>query len=410
MDVPAVWDHVDPDRPSLPALVQGTLKGPESLLERPVAVTLNGVVATSVRPHRTSGGDIRIAALLPERLFRAGLNQVDVFLVSERGSAWELEHVERPLGFVYELSWGEPGEGDWLLRDSRSALSAEVERIPVVRNDAGLIGYLEGSHREAASIHGWAVDLTGPGSVQEVVAFLAGRQYWIGSPQYERTQRRRSLRPGTPLLRLHAEVPSRRRARWRIRGRGLRCDPPGGHRRLRDLTPGHRHSTEVLLRATRVRRGRSRDPADQRRPPTSRPSDRKRPRRCDRPNHKAREAHPDRGLGGRRRARRTSAPDRRLPRREVPPKHGRKPRAPGCRQTPRRPPHPAHRLPRRRPGRSRTGDLCRAPPSLRSDAQWLRRRVATTGDAGHWLVGAGAFSHPSRSARREARSPVVLIG
>ncbi len=186
MDVPAVWDHVDPDRPSLPALVQGTLKGPESLLERPVAVALNGVVATSVRPHETSGGAIRIAALLPEHLFRAGLNHVDVFLLSERGNAWELEHVERPLGSVYELSWGEPGEGDALLRGSRSALATDVERIPVVRNDAGLAGYLEGSHREAATIHGWAIDLTGPGNVQEVVAFLGGRQYWVGLPQYER--------------------------------------------------------------------------------------------------------------------------------------------------------------------------------------------------------------------------------
>lgn len=186
MELPALWDHVDPERASLPALAQGTLKGPESLLERAVAVALNGVVATSVRPHQTSSGDIRIAALLPEHLFLPGLNQVDVFLISERDKALELEHVERPLGFVYDLSWGEPGEGDALLRGSRSALSADVERIPVVRNDPGLIGYLEGSHRETANVHGWAVDLTEPGSVQEVVAFLAGRQYWIGSPQYER--------------------------------------------------------------------------------------------------------------------------------------------------------------------------------------------------------------------------------
>ncbi len=186
LELPALWDHVDPDRASLPALAQGTLKGPESLLERSVAVALNGVVATSVRPHQTSNGDIRIAALLPEHLFRAGLNQVDVFLISERDNALELEHVERPLGFVYELSWGEPGEGDALLRGSRSALAADVERIPVVRNDPGLIGYLEGSHRETANVHGWAADLTEPGSIQEVAAFLAGRQYWVGSPQYER--------------------------------------------------------------------------------------------------------------------------------------------------------------------------------------------------------------------------------
>ncbi len=182
-----LWDHVDPSRALLPAIAQGTLTGPDSLLERSVAVALNGVVAASVRPHQTNAGEIRIAAVLPERLFRPGLNQVDVFLISERGSAYELEYMERPLGFVYELSWGEQGEGDALLRRSRSALSADVERIPVARSDAGLSGFLEGSHRTAARIHGWAADLTDPGSIQEVVAFLAERQYWVGSTQYERS-------------------------------------------------------------------------------------------------------------------------------------------------------------------------------------------------------------------------------
>ena len=186
LEVPDLWDHVDPNRALLPAIVQGTLTGPDSLLERSVAVALNGVVAASVRPHQTNDGEIRIAAVLPERLFRPGLNHVDVFLISERGNAPELEYVERPLGSVYELSWGEQGEGDALLRRSRSALSADVERIRVTRSDPGLIGFLEGSHRTAARIHGWTVDLTDPGSTQEVVAFLAGRQYWVGSTQYER--------------------------------------------------------------------------------------------------------------------------------------------------------------------------------------------------------------------------------
>ena len=108
-----------------------------------------------------------------------------MFLISERGNAPGLHYVERPLGFVYELSW-EQGKGDALLRRSRSALAGDVERIPVVRDDPGLIGYLEGSHREAANIHGWAVDLIEPGSIQQVVAFLEGRQYWIGATHHER--------------------------------------------------------------------------------------------------------------------------------------------------------------------------------------------------------------------------------
>lgn len=185
LEKPDLWDDVSLERSSLPAIVQGTLTGPEWLLERSFAVALNGVIGASVRPHQTSDGDIGIAAMLPDRLFQPGLNQVDVFLVSEGENASGLEYVERPLGFVYELSW-EQGKGDELLRRSRSALAGDVERIPVVRDDTGLLGYLEGSHREAANIHGWAVDLTAPGSIQQVVAFLEGRQYWLGTTHHQR--------------------------------------------------------------------------------------------------------------------------------------------------------------------------------------------------------------------------------
>ena len=185
LDKPDLWDDVSLERSSLPAIVQGTLTGPEWLLERSFAVALNGVIGTSVRPHQASDGEIRIAAMLPDRLFQPGLNQVDVFLVSDGGNAPGLEYVERPLGFVYELSW-EEGKGDELLRRSRSALAGDVERVPVVRNDPGLLGYLEGSHREAANIHGWAVDLSDPGSIQQVVAFLEGRQYWLGTTHHQR--------------------------------------------------------------------------------------------------------------------------------------------------------------------------------------------------------------------------------
>ena len=64
---PEQWDDVDPDGPWLPAIVHGILTGPESLLERSVAVALNGVVAATVRPQQDFG-KVRIAAMLPERL------------------------------------------------------------------------------------------------------------------------------------------------------------------------------------------------------------------------------------------------------------------------------------------------------------------------------------------------------
>ena len=178
------WDRVELDRDVLPAEVRGVLSGPESLLERTVAVALNGVVGASVRPFEGAGGAIRIAAVLPESLFRSGLNDVDVFLLPEPGGPPELEHLRR---FVYELARGGPGEDDVVLRRSRSPTDAEVLRIPVLRRDASeLAGFVEAGHPADGGIRGWAADLTEPGGVRDVVAFLGEKQFWVGGPRSER--------------------------------------------------------------------------------------------------------------------------------------------------------------------------------------------------------------------------------
>ena len=188
LEAPERWDNVDPERGRLPALVQGVLVGPESLLERAAAVALNGVIATTVRPHQARGGEIRFTALLPKHLLRPGLNHIDLFLISEERDSPELEHVQGAPSFVYELSWGAPGvRDDALVRRSRSSIDAAAVRIPVERRSAdGVIGYVEGAHGANAAIHGWAADLDDPGSTLEVVAFLDGRQFWAGWTDIER--------------------------------------------------------------------------------------------------------------------------------------------------------------------------------------------------------------------------------
>ncbi len=180
-----LWDHVELDRNVLPAVVHGVFSGPEALLDRTVAVALNGVVAASIRPHQTADGAIRMAAMLPERLFRSGHNQIDIFLLPEPGSPLELEHLRR---FVYELVRGEPGgDDDALKRQSRSSTDADVLRLPVQeQGPAGLIGFLENGHRSEAGIQGWAADLADPGGVREVVAFLEESQFWVGTTDSRR--------------------------------------------------------------------------------------------------------------------------------------------------------------------------------------------------------------------------------
>ena len=181
-----LWDDVDPDGASLPAIVHGILTGPESLLERSVAVALNGVVAASVRPHQTNSGEIRIAAMLPERLFQTGPNQLDVFLISDQDDVLTLEQVNRPQSFFYELARDEQGQEE-LLRRPKSSFNSDVERIPVVRDKTRPIGFLEGGHRSNGGFGGWTVDLADPGGIEEVVAFLGGSQVWTGKTTSGRT-------------------------------------------------------------------------------------------------------------------------------------------------------------------------------------------------------------------------------
>ena len=172
------WDKVVPNRPVVPALVEGFFDQRRPPGDKDVAVSLNGTIAATVKPHVGPDGSIRIAAVLPEAGLRAGLNQIDVFLVGDTGGDVELEHVRRARYPVYAISRDEGGRIDALVRRSRSALDASSDRFRIVRPDSeGLFGNVDGGFEPWSRLQGWAVDHGDPGSVEEVVAFLAGRPF-----------------------------------------------------------------------------------------------------------------------------------------------------------------------------------------------------------------------------------------
>ncbi len=182
-----VWDNVATDRPVVPALVEGFFDQRHPPGDRDVAVALNGVIGTTVRPHVGPDGSIRIAALLPEGGLRSGLNQIDAFLVGDTGGEIELEHVHRVRHPVYAISRDERGRIDALVRHSRSALDASRDRFRIVRPDPeGLFGNLDGGFETWSQLQGWAVDRGDPGGVEEVVAFLAGHPFGQSTVALER--------------------------------------------------------------------------------------------------------------------------------------------------------------------------------------------------------------------------------
>lgn len=184
-----IWDHVevDPDLPVVPVLVEGFFDKRHPPGDRNVAVTLNGMIAATVKPHVGPDGSIRIAALLPEAGLHAGLNQIDAFLVGDHAGGIELERVHRARHPVYAISRDERGRIDALVRRSRSALDTSRDRFRIVRSDPeGLFGNLDGGFETWSQLQGWAVDRSDPGSVEEVVAFLAGRPFGKSTVALER--------------------------------------------------------------------------------------------------------------------------------------------------------------------------------------------------------------------------------
>ncbi len=174
------WEDVDPSRPFVPVVVEGRFDRRQAP-DQDLAVALNGVIAATPRPHVTSDGSTRIAAILPETRFSRGLNTIDIFLVGGAGGQVELEHVRREPYPFYALSRNEDGRVDSLVRRSRSGLDASVERFRIVRavGLSGLFGKLDGDAARSFTFQGWAIDRGDPDGIREVVGFLAGSQYGV---------------------------------------------------------------------------------------------------------------------------------------------------------------------------------------------------------------------------------------
>ena len=82
LDDPAAYEDVDPESGFLPALVSGTLEMDEPPAETPfLAIVLNGTIRAAPRTFRSADGALRFSAMVPEESFRAGANDVEIFVL-----------------------------------------------------------------------------------------------------------------------------------------------------------------------------------------------------------------------------------------------------------------------------------------------------------------------------------------
>ena len=91
------------------------------------------------------------------------------------------------LSAAFQLLRNSDGRVTALLRRTDGDINAKSERIEVVVEQLGLVGFLR-EHRDQGqpTVRGWAVDLLDPGGVREVVTFLGERQVGVGPPNAKR--------------------------------------------------------------------------------------------------------------------------------------------------------------------------------------------------------------------------------
>lgn len=186
------WDDVDLNATTLPAVVLAAFTEGEAPPDAPVVVALNGIVADSVHAYPDARGRERVAALLPETLFREGRNEVELFLASRRRGTLELERLQPPPTFVFEEDSryrfeplrNENGLIRGLLRFQVGDPAQEPDRLRVVPHRPELRGYLvatvsdngpEGAPVQHIEVRGWTLDQTNAGQRKTVVVVVGGR-------------------------------------------------------------------------------------------------------------------------------------------------------------------------------------------------------------------------------------------
>lgn len=93
LDDPSAYDDVDPDAPMIPGLLLGHLTASTDSNELRVAVALNGTVAAVTTPFRDGDDAHRLAVILPNQLFRAGTNRIELYEIDGTGSTATLKPI-----------------------------------------------------------------------------------------------------------------------------------------------------------------------------------------------------------------------------------------------------------------------------------------------------------------------------
>lgn len=181
LDQAFLFNNVDPDGDFVPGYISGRLhnSGPARETDR-IGIAVNGVLWAVVPPRARTESMLRFSAVVPDQAFKAGDNDVRVFLV--RGEAGgELALIPAEAGSARRYRLAESANGGY------QVVAPDAATFPVV--DGAVEGWLDGADRrgELLQFSGWAADVDAGEPARHVALFRNGEFLYAARPDFERT-------------------------------------------------------------------------------------------------------------------------------------------------------------------------------------------------------------------------------
>ena len=161
--------EVDPDGPFVPAHIVGRINAGRGAAEHLfLAVTVNGRVETVTRTYKGPEGAWSFTAMVPETVFRAGSNRVEVFVISGTEDGPRLASLRKKEPISYSLAEAQSGTSEGFIVSS----TGETIRIVPEAMDGAVDAVLQQYGR--TQISGWASDGSHRRTADRVSVFVDG--------------------------------------------------------------------------------------------------------------------------------------------------------------------------------------------------------------------------------------------
>ena len=185
------FSHVDPHSVFVPAYIRGRV-----VLEKrksfplTLAVAVNGIIRAVTQTFAENTGVALFSTVVPEEVFQAGHNEVEIFIVSHTNEP-RLIRLQGPSVTGYFLASKRGSTGEIIS-------SSNGETIPIV--PGAVQGFLDAATLKGKLIEfvGWAADVYQPQRIKAVWIFADGRRVYAGRTDRERPDVVRAY--GAPIL------------------------------------------------------------------------------------------------------------------------------------------------------------------------------------------------------------------